>query len=172
MNLVVIDMQSGFNQNGEHEEIIPRVVSRIEQANQAGIGVLLMELRTSQYGVTHESIVCAAEKNEEFRRVEKYTNSGAEEITEVLGLDSPVLITGCNICACVKETVQELLYDYQVPCNVLVDACVCATVACVGKRHGPPCVDLPHQWADGSDLCRAFEMETRIEEIIQEVRCS
>lgn len=127
-DLVIIDMQPGFKAALD-EPTIKQVLIAIEEAKEAKLPIIIVELDAERYGSTLDSIMEAVDLYDDVHIVEKCCNDGGDEIEELL-LETGIeieehVVCGVNIGACVHDTVDTLVNEYGRHCIMLQSACNC-----------------------------------------------
>jgi nicotinamidase-related amidase len=130
--LVVIDMQYGFD-SAQDQETVDQVLIAIDEAMQAELPIIILEISKERNGATLGCIVEAVDFYDKVYFVDKEQNNGAFEVEEVLEkhkIDAKeYLVCGVNIGACVKETVRCLVNEFHRSIIILKGACNCHRVA-------------------------------------------
>ena len=115
--VVLIDMQEKFVgrlRDGEAERIIARQLAVLKHCVRAKIPVVVLELKSYNYGHTIKILLRAALKTPKCRVIKKDYNSGFQETRlnsylKSIGVEN-LLIMGINADYCVKSTAEHAIY--------------------------------------------------------------
>jgi len=130
--LVVIDMQPGFEAAND-EPTIEQVLVAVKEAKEANLPIFIVQCVPERYGHTLSCIMEEVDLYDNVHIIEKYCNDGAPGVEKVVNENdlqvSEHVVCGVNIGACVHDTVDTFINEYERDIIILKSACNCHHIA-------------------------------------------